>query len=41
MLPHESHAYLARESILHMLYEQEQWLLRHMKNGKTTGGRLK
>jgi dipeptidyl aminopeptidase/acylaminoacyl peptidase len=41
MLPHESHAYLARESILHMLYEQEQWLLRHMKSGKTTGGRLK
>jgi dipeptidyl aminopeptidase/acylaminoacyl peptidase len=41
MLPHESHAYLARESILHMLYEQEQWLLRHMKNGKTTGTRLK
>ncbi len=26
MLPHESHGYRARESLLHMLWEQEQWL---------------
>ena len=26
MLPHERHSYRARESILHMAYEQEEWL---------------
>jgi len=26
MLPHERHSYRARESILHMAYEQEMWL---------------
>ena len=26
MLPHERHSYRAKESILHMAYEQEQWL---------------
>lgn len=26
LLPRESHAYRARESLLHMLWEQEQWL---------------
>ncbi|HEX2162346.1 MAG TPA: prolyl oligopeptidase family serine peptidase [Thermoanaerobaculia bacterium] len=26
MLPHESHGYLARESVLHMLWETERWL---------------
>jgi dipeptidyl aminopeptidase/acylaminoacyl peptidase len=28
ILPHESHAYLARESVLHLLAEQFQWLER-------------
>jgi dipeptidyl aminopeptidase/acylaminoacyl peptidase len=32
MLPHESHGYAARESLLHMLYEQESWLDKHVKN---------
>jgi dipeptidyl aminopeptidase/acylaminoacyl peptidase len=32
MLPHESHGYRARESILHMLWEMETWLDRHVKN---------
>jgi len=32
ILPHESHAYLARESIMHMLWEQDQWLEKFVKN---------
>jgi dipeptidyl aminopeptidase/acylaminoacyl peptidase len=32
MLPNESHAYRARESILHMLYETNAWLEKYVKN---------
>lgn len=32
MLPHESHGYQARQSILHMLHEQTQWLNRYVRN---------
>ncbi len=32
MLPHESHGYRARESILHMLWETNRWLEQHVKN---------
>lgn len=32
MLPKESHGYSARESILHMLWEQNQWLDKYVKN---------
>jgi dipeptidyl aminopeptidase/acylaminoacyl peptidase len=32
MLPNESHGYTARESILHMLWEQDQWLEKYVKN---------
>jgi dipeptidyl aminopeptidase/acylaminoacyl peptidase len=32
MLPHESHGYRARESILHLLWEQDRWLDQHVKN---------
>lgn len=32
MLPHESHGYAARESIMHMLWEQDEWLETHVKN---------
>jgi dipeptidyl aminopeptidase/acylaminoacyl peptidase len=32
MLPHEQHGYRARESLLHMLWEQYQWLDIHVKN---------
>lgn len=35
MLPHESHGYRARESILHMLFETDAWLERYVKNGET------
>ncbi|MEM9083697.1 MAG: prolyl oligopeptidase family serine peptidase, partial [Planctomycetota bacterium] len=31
MLPHESHGYRARESVLHVLAEQIEWLDRHVK----------
>ncbi|MEE3243825.1 MAG: prolyl oligopeptidase family serine peptidase [Bacteroidota bacterium] len=32
MLPKESHGYAAKESILHMLWEQDQWLETYVKN---------
>ena len=35
MLPKESHGYRAKESIMHMLWEQDQWLEKHVKNRKT------
>lgn len=31
-LPHESHGYAAKESILHTLYEQHEWLEKYVKN---------
>ena len=34
MLPHESHAYRARESVLHMLWEMETWLETHVKRAQ-------
>lgn len=34
LLPKESHGYAARESILHMLWEQDQWLEKYVKNRK-------
>lgn len=35
LLPHESHSYVARESVLHCLYEQDQWLERYAGYGRT------
>ena len=32
MLPHESHGYRARESLLHMLWEEHRWLETYVKN---------
>jgi dipeptidyl aminopeptidase/acylaminoacyl peptidase len=32
ILPKESHGYSAKESVLHMLWEQDQWLEKHVKN---------
>ena len=32
MLPHESHSYRAKESIMHMLWEMNSWLEKHVKN---------
>jgi dipeptidyl aminopeptidase/acylaminoacyl peptidase len=31
MLPKESHGYRAKESVLHMLWEQDQWLEKYLK----------
>jgi dipeptidyl aminopeptidase/acylaminoacyl peptidase len=31
MLPKESHGYAAKESILHILWEQHEWLEKHVK----------
>jgi dipeptidyl aminopeptidase/acylaminoacyl peptidase len=35
MLPHESHSYRARESIMHMLWETTNWLEEYVKNANT------
>ncbi|MDR5590880.1 prolyl oligopeptidase family serine peptidase [Christiangramia sp. SM2212] len=35
MLPKESHGYSAKESVLHVLWEQDQWLEKYVKNRKT------
>ena len=32
LLPKESHGYAARESVLHVLWEQDQWLEKYLKN---------
>ncbi len=32
MLPKESHGYVAKESIMHMLWEQDEWLEKYVKN---------
>jgi dipeptidyl aminopeptidase/acylaminoacyl peptidase len=36
MLPHESHSYRARESILHLLWETQEWLDSYVKNAGVT-----
>lgn len=32
LLPKESHSYVAKENILHLLWEQDQWLEKYLKN---------
>ena len=32
ILPKESHGYKARESVLHLLWEQDKWLEKYVKN---------
>jgi dipeptidyl aminopeptidase/acylaminoacyl peptidase len=34
VLPYESHGYQAKESLLHMLWEMDQWLDKYVKNAK-------
>ncbi len=34
LLPHESHGYRAYESIMHTLYEQDQWIERYAGYGR-------
>jgi dipeptidyl aminopeptidase/acylaminoacyl peptidase len=38
MLPHESHGYAAKESVLHTLYEMDTWLEKYVKNAPTKPG---
>ncbi|MCH2228720.1 MAG: prolyl oligopeptidase family serine peptidase [Crocinitomicaceae bacterium] len=35
ILPKESHGYRSKESIFHLLWEQDQWLEKHVKNKKS------
>ena len=42
LLPKESHGYAAKENIMHMLWEQDQWLEKYVKNkGKETSSDVK
>ncbi len=34
MLPAESHGYASKESIFHVLWETDRWLMKYVKNGK-------
>jgi dipeptidyl aminopeptidase/acylaminoacyl peptidase len=38
MLPHESHGYVARESVLHALAEMHDWLERHLRPAAHAAG---
>ena len=40
MLPKESHGYRAKESIMHLLWEQDRWLEMHVKNRKDTNATI-
>jgi dipeptidyl aminopeptidase/acylaminoacyl peptidase len=35
MLPKESHGYRAKESVMHLLWEQDQWLEKYLKDTET------
>jgi dipeptidyl aminopeptidase/acylaminoacyl peptidase len=35
LLPFEAHGYRAKESILHMLWEMDNWLEKYVKNAET------
>ena len=37
VLPYESHGYAAKENILHMLWEQHNWLEKYVKNASKNG----
>ena len=41
MLPNESHAYRARESIMQMLYESNNWLEKYVRNAKPVEAEVK
>ncbi len=38
MLPHESHSYRARESVMHVLWETTEWLEKYVKNAEPRTG---
>ncbi len=35
MLPHESHGYRARESVLHVMWETKRWMDRYVKDASS------
>jgi hypothetical protein len=39
MLPYESHGYRARASLLHMLWEQQEWLRRYIGADESVAAR--
>jgi dipeptidyl aminopeptidase/acylaminoacyl peptidase len=39
VLPYEAHGYRGRENLLHMLYEQNAWLEKYVKNGTPPAGK--
>ncbi len=41
ILPKESHGYSAKESVLHVLWEQDQWLEKYVKNREATEAKAK
>ena len=41
MLPKESHGYRAKESILHLLWEQDTWLDTYVKNKEKSDDSMK
>lgn len=41
LLPKESHGYSAKESVLHVLWEQDEWLEKYVKNKKKTANGTK
>lgn len=40
MLPHESHGYRARESVLHMLWETHRWLETYVRQPRSAGPKV-
>jgi dipeptidyl aminopeptidase/acylaminoacyl peptidase len=38
LLPHESHGYRGKESVMHMLWETHQWLEKYVKNAPSAVG---
>lgn len=38
ILPHESHGYTARESIMHVLWETDRWLHKHCVSNSSDAG---
>jgi dipeptidyl aminopeptidase/acylaminoacyl peptidase len=38
VLPYEAHGYRGRENLLHMLYEQNAWLEKYVKNARPANG---
>ena len=40
LLPHESHGYRARESVMHTLWEMDAWLTQWCSSGSSTPSKM-